>query len=111
MCKLRQTLPLPDRTTEHNMRIELAILAALGTMACTAQADGLSPSVEDATNMSVQLQTVPTLQDIASKPTADADPLFNLESREIGLEQALLIDGTTQADPFQGDPCPPCGRG
>ncbi len=80
------------------MRIELAILAALGTMACSAQADGLSPSVEDATNISVELESVPTIQDIASKPTSDMDP-------------ALLVELTVDDDPFHGDPCPPCGRG
>jgi hypothetical protein len=80
------------------MRIELAILAALGTMACTAHADGLSPTVEDATNLSVELDAVPTLTDIASKPTSEIDP-------------ALLIDLTAEPDAFSGDPCPPCGRG
>ena len=93
------------------MRIELAILAALTTMACTAQADGLSPTVEDATNMSAQLDTVPTVTDIASKPTADVDFVIQLESKGLGLDNATLVEVAADADPFNGDPCPPCGRG
>lgn len=86
------------------MRIELAMLAALGTMACAAQADGLTPSVEDATNLSAEMdvnvgaEIPPTLQDIASKPTADVD-------------SSALSELTADPSVFIEEPCPPCGRG